>query len=69
MKGAAADALAGRLSRALDQATYEGYAAGFIAARDHAAALAQAAGDATLARAIAALRPLPDRTREAPGRG
>jgi hypothetical protein len=57
------------LSGALDQATYRGYVTGFEAARDHAAALARAAGQPALARAIAGLAPLPDRERDAPGRG
>lgn len=57
-----------RLARALDQATHAGYVAGFEAARDAAEALARARGDAALAEAIAALAPMPDRSRDAPGR-
>jgi hypothetical protein len=62
---AAAQALAG----SLDRASYAGYVAGFTAARDAAARLARDAGDETLARAIAALAPLPDRRRNEPGIG
>ena len=52
------------LAASLDRATYAGYVAGFEAARDEAAALARAAGNALLAEAIAALAPLPDRGRD-----
>jgi hypothetical protein len=49
------------LARALDQATYQGYRAGFAAARDQAAAAVRARGLPALAAAIEALAPLPDR--------
>lgn len=62
-------ATAAALARSLDRATYEGYVAGFTAARDAAAALAGEDGQQALARAIAALAPLPDRSRNDPGRG
>lgn len=56
------------IAEALDRATYAGYAAGFAAARDTAAALAEADGATGLAERIRALAPLPDRNRRAPGR-
>lgn len=59
---------AGAIAEALDRATYAGYVAGFAAARDGAAALAEAEGASTLAERIRALAPLPDRSRRAPGR-
>jgi hypothetical protein len=55
------------LARALDQATYQGYVAGFRAAQAAAHAAALARGQAVLAADIAALAPLPDRPRGAPG--
>jgi hypothetical protein len=45
----------------LDRATYEGYRAGFEAARDEAMLLAEHAGDAALAARLRAMAPLPDR--------
>jgi hypothetical protein len=62
-------AAAASLGRNLDRATYAGYVAGFTAARDAAAALARARDGEELAAAIAALAPLPDRSRDEPGRG
>jgi hypothetical protein len=62
-------ATAAALGQSLDRATYAGYVAGFIAARDAAVALAEGAGNTALAEAIAALAPLPGRSRDAPGRG
>lgn len=59
---------AGAIAEALDRATYAGYAAGFTAARDAAALLAEADGARGLAERIRALAPLPDRSRRAPGR-
>ncbi|MCS6855894.1 MAG: hypothetical protein NZ523_14255 [Elioraea sp.] len=59
---------ASTIAEALDRATYGGYVAGFTAARDRAAALAEAEGAAALAERIRALAPLPDRSRRAPGR-
>lgn len=58
----------GAIAEALDRATYAGYAAGFTAARDAAAALAEADGATGLAERIRALAPLPDRSRRAAGR-
>ena len=57
------------LTDAMDQATYRGYRAGFEAARDQAAQLAREAGEPALARRIARLAPLPDRSRESEGQG
>jgi succinate dehydrogenase/fumarate reductase flavoprotein subunit len=62
-------ATAAALGQSLDRATYAGYVAGFTAARDAAAALAEAGGNDALAASIAALAPLPDRSRDEPGRG
>lgn len=59
---------AGAIAEALDRATYAGYAAGFAAARDAAAVLAEADGATGLAERIRALAPLPDRGRQEPGR-
>ena len=69
MSADAARAAAASLSRSLDRATYEGYVAGFTAARDAAAAIARARGGHDLAAAITALAPLPDRSRDDTGRG
>jgi len=49
------------IARSLDAATYAGYRAGFDAARDEAAALAEQAALPSLAERIRAMRPLPDR--------
>jgi H+/gluconate symporter-like permease len=57
------------LAESMDQASYAGYVAGFMAARDQAAAIASGNGATLTARAIAALAPLPARDRKAPGRG
>lgn len=59
---------AGAIAEALDRATYSGYAAGFTAARDAAAALAEQEGAMEIAERIRALAPLPDRSRQNPGR-
>lgn len=69
MSAEAPRAAAASIGRSLDRATYAGYVAGFTAARDAAAALARAGGGVALAAAIAALEPLPDRSRDDPGRG
>ena len=45
----------------LDRATYEGYRAGFEAARAEAALLAERAGDTALAERLRAMAPLPER--------
>ncbi len=47
---------------------YSGYVAGFTAARDAAAALAEEEGAMELAEHIRALAPLPDRSRQTLGR-
>lgn len=60
--------VAGAMAEALDRATYAGYAAGFAAARDHAAKLAEARGQAALSLEIRSLAPLPERRRSDPGR-
>lgn len=49
------------LAALLDRATYEGYRAGFEAAREEAALLAERAGQQALAARLRSLRPLPDR--------
>jgi len=59
---------AGAIAEALDRATYAGYAAGFAAARDAAAALAEGEGATAIAERIRDLAPLPERSRRAPGR-
>ena len=51
----------GAIARLLDQATYAGYRAGYEAAREEAALLAERAGQAALAARLRALAPLPDR--------
>jgi hypothetical protein len=51
----------GAIARLLDQATYAGYRAGYEAAREEAALLAERAGQAALAARLRALVPLPDR--------
>ena len=55
------DRIAARLSRGLDAATYAGYRAGFEAAREEAALLAERAGQAALAARLRAMQPLPDK--------
>ncbi|MCS6892602.1 MAG: hypothetical protein RMK64_01485 [Rhodovarius sp.] len=53
--------MARRLARCLDAATYAGYRAGFEAAREEAALLAERAGQRLLAAQLRAMRPLPER--------
>lgn len=54
------ESIARGLARSLDRATYEGYRAGFEAARDEAALIVELAGQGALARRLRAMRPLPD---------
>lgn len=56
--------LARAMSSTMDQATYQGYRAGFAAARDEAARLAERSGKAALAKTIKALAPRPDKASE-----
>ena len=51
--------IARAMTRSLDAATYEGYRAGFEAARAEAAVLAEQAGHATLAERLRDMRPRP----------
>jgi len=51
--------IARAMTRSLDSATYEGYRAGFEAAREEAAVLAEHAGHPALAERLRAMRPLP----------
>lgn len=55
------DSVARGLAASLDRATYEGYRLGFEAARAEAVVLARRAGQGSLAEALEAMRPLPDR--------
>jgi hypothetical protein len=56
--------LARAMSSTMDQATYQGYRAGFEAARDEAARLADRSGKPALAKTIKSLVPRPDRVGE-----
>ena len=53
------DSIAKAIAKNLDTATYEGYRAGFEAAREEAALLAEHAAQPLLAQRLRAMRPLP----------
>lgn len=53
------DSIARAIAKNLDAATYEGYRAGFEAAREEAAVMAELAGQKALARRLREMRPLP----------
>lgn len=56
--------MARAMSSTMDQATYQGYRAGFEAARDEAARLADRSGKPALAKTIRGLSPRPDKAGE-----